>query len=350
MKITSGKKKKLTKGNYGEVVASHEKDCVLKSMIDHRMSNAMPSEASYVNVKNTIASNSSKKTSNNTSCLVSTSSRNASITPRKIVTKIKIQGSPDTGHNLQINDRTSGVYKPNSKIHQSKIRAKVVKLPNKHKVINNKSIRASSGSNRMKFHPLKLSKEDLKSQGISRDEMSSKESMPTVTKNRPTTGIYGAMKQKSKKGKKYSSLTKYKNQLPSNAHPHNGGVKRSINADDNTKFVDRTCPDQMQSQFEHFQSKVMRSSEKVTQNNSALRCHKDLKNTHTGWFSSQENVACKFMSRNDPYQNANTNKTIIRTVSEKRVNFSEFQPKSLKCQNKDVQNTSIFSKTFEKDL
>lgn len=42
-------------------------------------------------------------------------------------------------------------------------------------------------------------------------------------------------------------------------------------------------------------------------------------------FLSQENISKKFNSRNDPYQNALSDKTVIRTASEKRVtNTSKF--------------------------
>lgn len=230
-------------GNYGDNYENKQQDNMFRSMVDNRVSNIAASEASYVNVKNTIASSSSKKTSNNTSCMVSTSSRNASITPRKISHKIKIQGSPDQDH--AINERIAKTYIGSTKIQRNKIRPKAVKLSNKHKIVKEKSIRASSGSNRkkfirdmndplnntgsnfvmnqenyQKFYPLKMSKDDLKSQGISRDELSNNAGMPMV-KNRPTTSIYGSMKNKQDKGKKYSSLTKHKEQISYNAHPHN---------------------------------------------------------------------------------------------------------------------------------
>ena len=176
--------------------------------------------------------------------MVSTSSRNASITPRKLSHKIKIQGSPDQDQG--INERIAKTYIGSTKIQRNKIRPKAVKLSNKHKIVKEKSIRASSGSNRkkfirdkndplnntgsnfvmnqegyQKFYPLKVGKDELKSQGISRDEPSHSSGMPMVVKNRPTTSIYGAMKNKHEKGKKYSSLTKHKDQISYNAHPHN---------------------------------------------------------------------------------------------------------------------------------
>jgi hypothetical protein len=176
--------------------------------------------------------------------MVSTSSRNASITPRKITHKIKIQGSPD--QNQAINERIAKTYIGSTKIQRHKIRPKAVKLSSKHKIVKDKSIRASSGSNRkkfimdkndplnntgsnfmmnqdtyQKFYPLKLGKEELKSQGISRDEISNNTGMPMVVKNRPTTSIYGSMKNKQEKGQKYSSLTKHKDLISYNAHPHN---------------------------------------------------------------------------------------------------------------------------------
>lgn len=46
----------------------------------------------------------------------------------------------------------------------------------------------------------------------------------------------------------------------------------------------------------------------------------------------------KFNSRNDPYQNALSDKTVLRTASEKRVASNIG----------DMGNASVFSKTFEK--
>lgn len=66
-----------------------------------------------------------------------------------------------------------------------------------------------------------------------------------------------------------------------------------------------------------------RNSEKVSQKSNSLQSQGKIKQKHIGVFSSQENITKKFMSRNDPYQNALSAKTVIRTASEKRVNNSK---------------------------
>lgn len=56
-----------------------------------------------------------------------------------------------------------------------------------------------------------------------------------------------------------------------------------------------------------------------SQKSSASTSQGKIKQKHIGVFSSQENVSKKFNSRNDPYQNALPDKTVVRTASEKRV-------------------------------
>jgi hypothetical protein len=63
-----------------------------------------------------------------------------------------------------------------------------------------------------------------------------------------------------------------------------------------------------------------RNSEKNSNKSSSLKNYGKAKNKHQGVFSSQENISRKFISRNDPYQNALSDKTVVRTSSEKRVN------------------------------
>jgi hypothetical protein len=65
--------------------------------------------------------------------------------------------------------------------------------------------------------------------------------------------------------------------------------------------------------------------EKNSQKSSTSTSQGKIKQKHIGVFSSQENISKKFISRNDPYQNALPDKTVVRTASEKRVsNHSKF--------------------------
>jgi hypothetical protein len=66
-KITAGKSKIENKANYGDNFENKQQDNLFRSMVDNRVSNIATSEANYIDAKNTIASGSSKKTSNNTS-------------------------------------------------------------------------------------------------------------------------------------------------------------------------------------------------------------------------------------------------------------------------------------------
>jgi hypothetical protein len=63
-----------------------------------------------------------------------------------------------------------------------------------------------------------------------------------------------------------------------------------------------------------------RDSNKNSHKSSSLKNYGKIKQKHTGVFSSQENINKKFISRNDPYQNDLSDKAVIRTSSEKRVN------------------------------
>jgi len=66
-KVRAGCKKKVQyKGNYGDHHAVERKDSALQSVMDRNMM-LIKTDPSYANVKNTIASTSSKKNSNNTS-------------------------------------------------------------------------------------------------------------------------------------------------------------------------------------------------------------------------------------------------------------------------------------------
>lgn len=182
-----------------------------------------------MNVKNTIVSTSSKKTSNNTSCLVSTSSRNASITPRKIATKVMNQRSPEETQALGIN-RIGKSYVANSKIQRNNLKPKAVKLNNKHKIIKEKSIRASSGSNRIKFiknkghlnnTSTKIAKgKEHYNQIIPELRKHDDLSIPMMIKNRPTTGVYGSMKSSDAKDQILAGFRKKKDSFGYNAHPH----------------------------------------------------------------------------------------------------------------------------------
>lgn len=61
------KKKKTFKGNYGDQQNLEAKGTIFRSGMDRNFNKVVSIEPSYVNVKNTIASSSSKMTSNNTS-------------------------------------------------------------------------------------------------------------------------------------------------------------------------------------------------------------------------------------------------------------------------------------------
>lgn len=68
-RVSSGKKKKKKqfKGNYGEFHQVEQKESILQSVLERNFNQAIGKEQNYLNVKGTIASTSSKKTSNNTS-------------------------------------------------------------------------------------------------------------------------------------------------------------------------------------------------------------------------------------------------------------------------------------------
>lgn len=154
-------------------------------------------------------------TSNNTSCLVSTSSRNASITPRKIVTKVLTHGSPEINQNQTVNERVGKTYLPNSKIQRNKIRPKAVKLSNKHKIVQESSIRGSSGSNRSKFvndvnDPLNntnsknvIEKDIFRGKLTTNMHDSEHVNMPMVIKSNPGANIYGSVKKVDDKNQKF---------------------------------------------------------------------------------------------------------------------------------------------------
>jgi hypothetical protein len=239
--ISSGKKKKKKtfKGNYGEPHTNEQKESILQSALDRNLNKVTSNDHNYINVKNTIASTSSKKTSNNTSWLVSTSSRNASITPRKIISKVMANASPEMSNNQAV-DRFDKTYLANSKIQRSKIKPKAVKLSNKHKMVKEKPIRESSGSNRKKLtlneqDPLnntgskvvmdndsyqkiinELGKSELRKMGVITQQDNA--SMPSVSnKHNPTLGIYGSFKTHEEKHK--FSTSKKKEKAGYNAHP-----------------------------------------------------------------------------------------------------------------------------------
>lgn len=61
---------------------------------------------------------------------------------------------------------------------------------------------------------------------------------------------------------------------------------------------------------------IKKKTEKPIKKIGSLK-HGKLKQKHTGVFASQENISKKFISKNDPYQNALSDKKVIRTASEK---------------------------------
>jgi hypothetical protein len=147
--------------------------------------------------------------------------------------------SPEIKNN-QAADRFDKTYLANSKIQRNKIKPKPVKLSNKHKMVKEKSIRESSGSNRNKLtisehDPLnntgskvvmdkdsyqkiinELGKSELRKMGVITQQDNA--SMPSVSnKNNPTSGIYGSFKTHEEKHK--FSTSKKKEKAGYNAHP-----------------------------------------------------------------------------------------------------------------------------------
>lgn len=124
-------------------------------------------------------------------------------------------GSPEISQNQTVNERVGKTYLPNSKIQRNKIRPKAVKLSNKHKIVQESSIRGSSGSNRSKFvndanDPLNntnsknaMEKDIFRSKLAPSMHESEHINMPMVIKSNPGNNIYGSVKNVDDKNKKF---------------------------------------------------------------------------------------------------------------------------------------------------
>lgn len=142
---------------------------------------------------------------------------------------------------------------------------------------------------------------------------------------------------------KHSSLNKHKETLGYNAHPHylKGNLNRNILK---AKMEIRTGSDWNENEYnlilKHDKNSLMHqlntnivfspsedssvntfvpSVEKACKKSSSLQSKTKSKNRNPGVMWSQEHVSKKFISRNDPYQNALSDKIVVRTSSEKRV-------------------------------
>jgi hypothetical protein len=317
----------------------------------------LSSDPNYANnAKNTIVSSSSKKTSNNTSCMVSTSSRNASITPRKLSSKVK--GYADMGNNPSNGDKPHKIQRKNLRVGGN------VKISKKHTIPKTNVIRPSSGTKRSKFTPdeqlemnstgsnividkesyqkiiNELGRSELKKLGIVAQEDERHTFMPDVIRNRPVTNIYGSVKQSPpEEMAHYSSLKKTHD---TGYTPHSqyskqkSGVKNILKA----KMEIRTNSDSQDNEYNLVLKNERNGLIKAVNGNLVFSpCEEvdapifpkaiekpdtslSLKNNNKRLgdvFMSHEQISNKFNSRNDPYQNALSDKTVMRTASEKRV-------------------------------
>lgn len=212
----------------------------------------------------------------------------------------------------------SNKYFSNSKIQRNKILAGDVKTPHKHKIVKENIIRASAESNRDHFgkdtyermnitgskaqhdkdnyyHIVnEMERPELQKLGSNIQDNSQTPSMPMVIQNRPSTNIYGTVKNLNDKSQKLSVLGKSKEKAGINAHPHfmkKGSAGRNILK---AKMEVRTHSDSQGDEYNFI-----------------------LKN-------DQHNLGQKFISRNDPYQNALSDKVVVRTSSEKRVSDNRY--------------------------
>ena len=186
---------------------------------------------------------------------MSNSSRNASITPRKIATKVTTNASPENNQENPKNGKSNKNYLPSSKIQRNKIFKGGMKLSNKHTLVKDGIIRTSSGSNRDNFTSEANDKMNVTSSKTNMDkdnykksnnefghseihkiaasgqDETSESSMPMVIQNRPSSNIYGKGKSQEDKGQKFTSLMKSKDKAGYNAHPHlwkKGNANRNI--------------------------------------------------------------------------------------------------------------------------
>ena len=202
---------------------------------------------------------------------------------------------------------------------------------------------------------------NLNKHGIVVNEEAIQTSMPIVIKTRNSNNIYGTVKNErlvlptqyfhdlwyrvsnnvDDKSSKYSSLNKHKETLGYNAHPHylKGNLNRNIlkakmeirtGSDCNENEYNLILKNDKNSLMHQLNTNIVFSPsedssvntfvpsvEKACKKSSSLQSK--AKNRNPGVMCSQEHVSKKFISRNDPYQNALSDKIIVRTSSEKRV-------------------------------
>ena len=173
--------------------------------------------------------------------------------------------------------------------------------------------------------------------------------MPDVVRNRPmNSNIYGANKNAHDEINQYSSINSKKQDA--NVKVHNHFVKQKTTANRSilkAKMEVRTNSDPHENEYNLLLKNNQQNMIKAingslvfspTDNTNPRMFSKPKENLEISLplkdkqskrnnevFLSQENISKKFNSRNDPYQNALSDKTVIRTASEKRVtNTSKF--------------------------
>ena len=167
--------------------------------------------------------------------------------------------------------------------------------------------------------------------------------MPDVVRNRPINNdMYGTNKNTRDEINQYLSITSKKHEASMNGHNHflkqKGTTNRSILK---AKMEVRTNSDPHETEYnlllKHNQNNMIKAINgslvfSPTENANPrmfskpkekleislpLKDKQSKRNNEV--FLSQENIDKKFNSRNDPYQNALSDKTVLRTASEKRV-------------------------------
>lgn len=163
---------------------------------------------------------------------------------------------------------------------------------------------------------------------------------------------------------KHSSLNKHKDAVGYNAHCLKGNLNRNILK---AKMEIRTGSDCNDNEYnlilKHDKASLMRQlntnivfspSEDSSVNTFApsvdKACKKSLQSKSrnpVAW--SQEHASNKFVGRNDPYQNAFSDKIVVRTASEKRVsNNSKCQFEMATDQYRHAEHVGVFEDLREK--
>lgn len=264
------------------------------------------------------------------------------------------------------NEQVNKTQLPNPKVQRSDLRVgNNNKLSKKHTIPKENVVMANSRSKRNKYtndidNPMnstnskivmdkesyqkiinELGRSELKKLGVVAQEEGNHTVMPEVVKNRPSTNIYGSVKQNKEDLHHYTSF-KNKHDTNYNAHPHyikqKGGANRNILK---AKMEIRTSTDSHDNEYNLVLKNERNTLVKAKNGNlifspcedanpkilpiSSSKPDTSLSLKSKAWkrgnevFLSQENISKKFASRNDPYQNALSDKTVMRTASEKRV-------------------------------